>query len=76
MKMKLPALALCLLALAVSVIEAAPTSYNGTSNTTDEGAATSRLSELNKQYKEYVDKTLKTRKSGCTSKNILYRQEW
>ena len=74
--MKLSALILCLLTTAASIIEAAPASYDGSGNSTDEATATRQLSKLNKQYKEYVDATLKTRNSGCTSENVVYRQEW
>ena len=35
-----------------------------------------QVKELEKQYQQYVEKTLKARKSGCTWDNVIRRQEW
>ena len=41
-----------------------------------EQAASLRINELQKQYQQYVRSAIKDRASGCTTENIMYRQEW
>jgi hypothetical protein len=38
--------------------------------------ASKQIDKWQKEYLDYVHDTLKTHQSGCTSKNILQRQEW
>lgn len=68
--MKLSTLSMCILYTLGNVIEALPT-QNKT-----ETAASLQIAQWQKQYNQYVEATVKTRKSGCTSDNIVYRQEW
>jgi len=41
-----------------------------------ETSASAQITKWQKQYNEYIEATLKTRKTGCTLDKILYRQEW
>jgi len=68
--MKLTTISLCLLFTAGIVIEAVPTKNN------TQAAASRQINKWQKQHNEYIEATIKTRKSGCTSDNIVYRQEW
>lgn len=54
------------------VINAHPTHQN----TTIEADASLQIAKWEKQYHQYIKATIKTRKSGCTSDNIVYHQEW
>ncbi|KAF3480343.1 uncharacterized protein GIQ15_05690 [Arthroderma uncinatum] len=38
--------------------------------------ASKRIEKLQRQYQEYILATVKARESGCTPKNMIYRQEW
>ncbi|KAK4150399.1 hypothetical protein C8A00DRAFT_46195 [Chaetomidium leptoderma] len=41
-----------------------------------EAAASKRIDHLQREYQKYIRDTIETRKTGCTSKNILRRREW
>lgn len=41
-----------------------------------EKAAAKRLEDFQKRYKKNVEKIIKPRKTGCTSRTILRRKEW
>lgn len=41
-----------------------------------EVATKHQIAKWRHQYSRYIEATIKTRESGCTSKNIVYRQEW
>ena len=41
-----------------------------------EAAAARKVDKYQKQYEEYIKKTIKGRYSGCTPDKIIYRQEW
>lgn len=41
-----------------------------------QAAASREIEKLQKQYNDYIEETIRTRYSGCTPDNILYRQEW
>ena len=68
--MKLIAFSICVLYMMGSAIEAAPYPDD------PQVAASRQITKWQKQYNEYIEATLKTRSSGCTSDNIVYRQEW
>lgn len=68
--MKFTTLAICLLYTVANVIEAAPAQDK------DEAAASRQIEKWQKQYNQYIQDTIKTRDSGCTKDNIVYRQEW
>ena len=68
--MKSVSLFLILLHLAASFVEAAPI-QNDTQAT-----ASGRIDRWQEQYQQYIKDTIKTRNSGCTPDNIVYRQEW
>lgn len=68
--MKLTTLSFCLLYAAGTLIEAVPTKNN------TQAVAARQISKWQKQYNHYIEATVKTRRSGCTSDNIVYRQEW
>ena len=53
-----------------NVFEAAPTNNNS------EAVASRQITEWQEQYNEYIEAMVKTHDSGCTSENIVYRQEW
>ena len=81
--MKLVFLALGLFQLLGNVVEALPTPQDAAAADTDasrpggeEAAANRKVDELEKQYQEYVKKTIKGRYSGCTEQTIIKRQEW
>ena len=61
---------LCLAALTM----AAP--GHGGGHDPKEAAASRRIDHLQSEYQKYIRDTIKTRKTGCTSKNILRRREW
>lgn len=71
-KMKLTTLFICLLYALGTVIDAHPTHQNNTIETD----ASLQIAKWDKQYHQYIKATIKTRKSGCTSNNIVYLQEW
>lgn len=71
-KMKLTTQFIYLLYTLGKVINARPTHQN----TTIEADASLQIAKWEKQYHQYIKATIKTRKSGCTSNNIVYRQEW
>ncbi|KAM7201778.1 Grixazone synthase [Naviculisporaceae sp. PSN 640] len=62
---------LCQLISLTSLVTAAPSPRDD-----PEKAAAKRLDDFQKQYKKNVEKIIKPRKTGCTSKNILRRKEW
>ncbi len=62
----------CLLMGLGSMTEATPVS----DSSNKEAAASRQISKWQKQYNEYVEQTVQTRQTGCTKKNIVYRQEW
>ncbi|KAJ4290793.1 hypothetical protein N0V88_006543 [Collariella sp. IMI 366227] len=62
-----------LLSLAV-LSNAAP--GDGGASHDPEVAASKRINHLQKEYQKYIRDTLKTRKTGCTHKNLLRRKEW
>lgn len=68
--MKLTTLLICLLFTVGNVIEAAPPRNNA------EEVASRQIAKWQKQSNKYIEATIKTRSSGCTSDNIVYRQEW
>lgn len=68
--MKLAALLICLLSAVAHVVEAVPTKKN------NQTLASHQIAKWQQQYNNYIEATVKTRKSGCTSDNIVYRQEW
>ena len=68
--MKLTTLFICLLYTAEIVIEAVPTGNN------TQAVASRQIAKRQKQYNQFIEATIKTRKSGCTLDNIVYRQEW
>ncbi len=68
--MKLTTFAICLLYTVGNVIEAVPTKNH------TQAVASRQITKWQKQYNEYIEATVKTRNSGCTSDNIVYRQEW
>ena len=69
-RMKLSSIILAVAALG-SAADASPV------NTTDpEVAATLRIRSHQTTYQKYIQETIKTRKTGCTSKNIVKRKEW
>lgn len=72
--MKLTNLFLYLLYTLGNVIEAAPTKDKPENKS--EAAASRQISKWQKQYNKYIEATVKTRNSGCTEDNIVYRQEW
>jgi tyrosinase len=41
-----------------------------------EAAASKQIDKLQKQYQKYIRDTLRTRQTGCTSRNLLRRREW
>jgi hypothetical protein len=41
-----------------------------------EALASKEIARLQNEYQRYIHATLKTRETGCTSKNILRRREW
>ena len=51
-------------------------SYNASSYNNSETAARYQIGRWRDQYSSYIEATVKTRKSGCTSENIVYRREW
>ncbi|KAK4215184.1 hypothetical protein QBC37DRAFT_419802 [Rhypophila decipiens] len=68
--MKFQYLSACLASLAaVSNVNAAP-------HKDPEAIATKQINQMDAKYKQYIQDTIKTRKTGCTSKNIIKRQEW
>lgn len=42
----------------------------------EEAAAARRIDQLQRQYQRYIRDTIRTRRTGCTSRNILRRREW
>ncbi|KAK2882370.1 hypothetical protein FQN49_000425 [Arthroderma sp. PD_2] len=38
--------------------------------------ASKQIDKMQKQYQEYILETVRTRESGCTPRNLRYRQEW
>ena len=68
--MKLIRFSICVLFLVGSAIEAAPTLED------PQVVASRQITKWQKQYNEYIEATIKTRKSGCTPDNIVYRREW
>lgn len=68
--MKFSTLSLCLLSIAGTIVQAVP------SNNYTQAAASRQIDKWQKQYERYIEETIKTRKSGCTSDNIVYRREW
>lgn len=68
--MKLTILFICLLYTVGNFIEAAPAPDKS------EEAASRQINDWQKQYNKYVKATVKTRNSGCTKDNVIYRQEW
>ena len=55
---------------ASNFIDAAPTTNNS------QAVASSQIDQWQKQYNQYIEATVKTHKTGCTSHNMVYRQEW
>jgi hypothetical protein len=45
-------------------------------NQDDQAHATKQLTKWQTQYENYIEATVKTRRSGCNAHNILHRQEW
>ncbi|EEP76188.1 predicted protein [Uncinocarpus reesii 1704] len=41
-----------------------------------ERAASREIKKLQREYQEYILDTVKTRKTGCTPRNMVFRQEW
>ena len=68
--MKLNLFCICLLSAVGNVIDAVPAKNN------TQADASRQITRWQKQYSQYMEATIKTRKSGCTSDNIVYRQEW
>ncbi len=68
--MKLTTLSICLLGALGNVIDAVPTKNN------TQADASRQITKWQKQYNHYIEAAIKTRKTGCTSDNIVYRQEW
>lgn len=68
--MKLAPLSICLLYALTDVIEAVPTKNDS------QAVASRQITRWQKQYNQYIEATVQTRNSGCTSDNIVYRQEW
>ena len=68
--MKFSTLSLCLLPIAGTIVQAVP------GNNYTQADASRQIDKWQKQYESYIEETIKTRKSGCTSDNIVYRQEW
>lgn len=68
--MKLATLTIYLLSAAGKFVDAIPTNSNPQAN------ASRQITEWQTQYNHYIEATIKTRKTGCTSENIVYRQEW
>ena len=50
--------------------EAIPTKNN------NQALASLKIAQWQKHYNHLVEATVKARTSGCTSDNIVYRQEW
>ncbi|PQE09907.1 hypothetical protein CJF31_00003792 [Rutstroemia sp. NJR-2017a BVV2] len=71
--MKFTRIFLCLLATIGVHIDAVSAHGQGDHTQAD---ASKQIDRWQKEYNDYVHDTLKTQKSGCTSKNILQRQEW
>lgn len=42
----------------------------------DEAAASRQIGQWQRQYNQFIEETVKSHHSGCTSENIVYRQEW
>ncbi|KAI4161560.1 MAG: hypothetical protein L6R39_000050 [Caloplaca ligustica] len=68
--MKFGSLFTHLLYTAAAVVEAAP-QYDAS-----ETAASRQITKWQRQYIDYIENTIKTRKAGCTKDKIIYRQEW
>lgn len=69
----LSTLSVCLLYAAGSLVQATPVYGHAD---TSEANATKQIDEWQAQYNRYIEATVKTRKTGCTAKNIVKRQEW
>ena len=68
--MKLISLSTLFLFLVPEFVSAAPNKASG------EAAARHQISHWQNQYNQYIEATVKTRTTGCTPQNILYRREW
>ena len=69
-KMRLISLVTYLLYTFRIAVEAIPTTNN------NQELASLKIAQWEKHYHHLVDATVKARTSGCTSDNIVYRQEW
>ena len=66
----------CFLCLAIDLINAVPDRYPNTGNSEEE-AARGQITAWQRQYNRYVEASLANREeTGCTSRSIVYRQEW
>ena len=68
--MKLSSVILSLAALSSAAPNAPPPA------TDPEAAASLRIRSHQATYQKYIKETIKTRKTGCTPKNIVKRREW
>ena len=71
--MKLTTLSLGFLCAAGSLVLAIP-AYKATN--ASEADAIIQINKWQEQYNRYIEGTVKNRHTGCTSKNIVKRQEW
>lgn len=63
------------LCIPATIVDAAA-SYDKSTYNNSEAAAQQQIAEWRNQYRSYIEGAIKTRESGCTSENIVYRQEW
>ena len=68
--MKLITLSAIFLCLVPELVFAAPSKAGG------EAGARRQVTQWQNQYNNYIEATVKTRKTGCTPQNIIYRREW
>ena len=73
--MKLTTFFAYILCIPATIVDAAE-SYDKTSYNNSEAAAQQQIAKWSDQYRSYIEATIKTRESGCTPENIVYRQEW
>ncbi|KAG7293508.1 hypothetical protein NEMBOFW57_003560 [Staphylotrichum longicolle] len=62
--------------LSLAALSSAAPGYGQGGGHDAEAAASKQIDRLQKQYQKYIRDTIKTRQTGCTSKNILRRREW
>ena len=59
-----------LLCMVINMTIAAPSHLEG------QGTARRQITRWQNSYNQYIEATIMTRTTGCTTDNIVYRREW